>query len=173
MDADILFMSLFFAGLITFILSIPASITACIAWSNTKKWNREKNQTSDTEEAARLVDEPDDEQDFIDEEDEAFHRAKDEQKRVEREEREADLQITTTQKFFKEWKKIWNGVGAERVQREREIKEGDERRKIAREAVREYLRIERRRARKAQSTKDGIELPTYGNAIAEGAMRKE
>jgi biopolymer transport protein ExbB/TolQ len=172
MDADILFMFLFFAGLITFVLSIPASITACIAWSNTKKWNKEKLQISDIEEAGRLVEESD-EEDYLDEEDEAFHQLKAEQKRVEQEEREADLQLTTTQKFLKEWKKCWNGVGSERVQREREIKEGEERRKIAREAVREYLRIERRRARKAQSTKEGMELPTYGNAVAEGAVKEK
>lgn len=55
--------------------------------------------------------------------------------------------------------------------KDREMKEQDERREIAREAVREYLCIQRKKSRKAQaatrSSEEGMELPTYGNTVAQ------
>lgn len=158
MDEDII-VGMVILFLFLFVFTLPLSITACVAAANTRKWSQEKARRSQsgfqgTEEANPLVDssdsEPDDE--FLDSEDEAYTRDKRDQKRREREETEADWRLTTRCKFFKEWKKCWKGGEGtkEQLAKDRELKEQDERRKIAREAVREYLRVERKKARKAQ-----------------------
>lgn len=158
MDEDTVF-GLLILFLFLFIFTLPLSITACIAATATRKWSQEKARRSKsgfqgTEEANPLVDSSDSEPDveFLDSEDEAYVRDKRDQKRREREETEADWRLTARSKFFKEWKKCWRGGEGtkEQLAKDRELKEQDERRKIAREAVREYLRVERKKARKAQ-----------------------
>jgi len=185
MDEDTVFgilLLIFFLA----ILTLPLSITACIAAATTRKWSKEKqrrahNGTEGAEEANRLVEDSDSEnedEEFLDSEDEQYYRAKREQKHRERDEKEADWQLSTNGKFCKEWKRCWTGPAGskEQLAKERELKEQDERRKIAREAVREYLRIERKKARRAQGSKmeqeAAMELPTYGNAVAERTAAK-
>lgn len=179
---------IFLAGLFLTILTTPLLITGCIAAGNTRKWAAERRRTvlghghgnnkTDDVEADRLInstheEESESETEFLDSEDEEFYNTKRQRKMQEREEREADLRLSPRAKFFREWKKTWTGPGGSVEQRkqEQEFKDEESRRKIAREAVREYLRIERRRARKAAARGDGgkidegAELPTYGSAV--------
>ncbi|KAK5190149.1 Ribosomal lysine N-methyltransferase 4 [Exophiala xenobiotica] len=156
------------------ILTSPLWITACIAAAVTRKWSKEKTRRvhNDIEgvEADRLVEDSEsgNEEEFLDSEDEDYYRAQQDRKREERQEQEADLLLSTRAKFFKEWKKCWSTGDKIQLAKERELKEQDERRKIAREAVREYLRIERRKARMAGTKSEaGMELPSYGNAVAQ------
>jgi predicted ATP-dependent protease len=171
------------AGLFLTILSTPFLITGCIAASSTRKWAAERRRTNltgrpgsktdDIEADARLIDEESDsdaEADFLDSEDEEYYNIKRERKVKEREGREADLRLSMGAKFVKEWKKCWTGAGSvETRKQEQEFRDEESRRKIAREAVREYLRIERKKARKAarkvDATNDETELPTYGSAV--------
>ncbi|KAJ9608736.1 hypothetical protein H2200_006507 [Cladophialophora chaetospira] len=176
MDEDVAF-GIFFVVFLLFVFTLPLSITGCIAASATRKWSKEKARRYHSgivlEEADHLVEDSDVEEDEpLDSEDEEYYNAKREQKRREREETLLDQQLTTRGKFFKEWKKCWSGPagGREQLAKEKELKDTEERRKIAREAVREYLRLERKKARRSQSKKheeSGMELPSYGNAVGE------
>lgn len=123
-------------------------VTACIAGSRTRKWKKEqRRRLQSTEETENLVPsstshiqrpEDDVDDDFLDTEDEEDFKAR-------KAEEELDRTLTTRQKFGKEFKKCWNGKGAEEAARERER---EERRKIAKAVAREIERLERRRARK-------------------------
>lgn len=175
MGEDSVFMICFGLFLVV-VLSLPLSLSACIAASRTRTWAKEKTGRNYTQlsssdlEADPLVD-SDAEDDFLDAEDEEYYNAKRQQKQRERDEEQADRALSTRAKFFKEWAKCWKGPNPEqRRLQEQELKAQDERRKIAREAVREYLRIERRKARKAALKQggDNMELPTYGKAVADG-----
>lgn len=160
------------------ILASPLIITACIAAGSTRKWAVERRRITHGQsirsdpEADHLVDSADDsepETEFLDSEDEEYYNTKNQRRTREREERDADLRLSTRAKFFKEWKKCWTGPGnVEQRKQEQEFKEQEQRRKLAREAVREYVRVERKRTRmlaKKTDHKDEMELPTYGNAI--------
>jgi len=171
MDEDIVF------GILLFIfffacLTLPLSITACLAASATRKWSKEKARYAQTgvEEADPLVkDSESEDEEILDSEDEEYYNAKREQKRREREEKLADWQLSTRAKFGKEWKKCWCGPAGNKDQlaREKELKEQEDRKKIAREAVREYIRGERRKARKTERAGE-MELPSYKKVVAEG-----
>jgi signal transduction histidine kinase len=183
MDEDVAF-GIFFVIFLLVVLTLPLSITACVAASATRKWSKEKTHRVQSgialEESDFLVSDADsdnDPDDCLDSEDEEYYSARREQKRREQEEKITDQQLSTREKFFKEWKKCWRGPPGtkEQLTRERELKETEERRKIAREAVREYLRMERRKERKARQEQvakkqrdEATGLPTYGNAISEG-----
>ena len=176
MDEDTIF-GIFFVVFLLIVFTLPLSITACIAAHTTRKWAKDKTrpELALDAEANPLVEESESEgeEDFLDSEDEAYYQAKKDQKRRERDEKEADRLLSTRAKFLKEWKNCWRGNGTvEQQRKERELKEQDERRKIAREAVRQYLTMERKKARKGQAKKESeMELPTYSNAVAEGAKR--
>jgi signal transduction histidine kinase len=176
---DVVIFLLVLFGILLFALSIPISITACVAASSTRHWKKEKARRAQigTEEAEQLVNHEDsedfDDDDFVDSEDEDYFRTKAEQQRKLREEQALDWQLSTSKKFLKEWKKCWtgsSGVLADQA-REKELKEQDERRKIAREAVREYLRIQKKKARKSAGAvplqDDGMELPSYGKVVSQ------
>ncbi|EXJ64453.1 hypothetical protein A1O7_00789 [Cladophialophora yegresii CBS 114405] len=182
MDEDVVF-GIFFVIFLLFVFTLPLSLTACIAASATRKWSKEKARRSQSglafEEECLVSDaESDcDPEDYLDSEDEEYYNARREQKRREQEEKIADRQLSTSGKFFKEWKKCWKGPSGtkEQLAKERELKETAERRLIAREAVREYMRMERRKERKTRQQQgvkkeqdDAMELLTYGNAVAEG-----
>lgn len=185
MDDDTIF-GVFFVFFLLFVVSLPVTITACIAASKTRKWAKDNNRArtraastntdADAENDPLAEDSEDElEVEFLDSEDEEYYVARREQKRKERAKREADLLLSTRRKFIKEWKQCWTGPYAtakERVE-EQKMKEHTERRKIAREAVREYLREERKKARKTQKLQEEVsmELPTYGNAVGEKARR--
>ena len=145
MDEEII-LGICFLVLFLSILTSPLWITACIAAAATRKWSKEKTRRAHNDiegvESDRLVEpsESENEEDFLDSEDEDYYRAKQDRKREERQEREADLLLGTRAKFFKEWKKCWKTGDKTQLAKERELKEQDERRKIAMEAVREYLR---------------------------------
>lgn len=167
------------ATIFVFLLSSPLLLTGCIAAFATRKWALKRHNAAygltdkaDVE-ADRLVDSAEDDSDpeteFLDSEDEEYYNLRRQARTREREEREADLRLSTRAKFFKEWKKCWGGAGTvEQRKKDQEFKEQEQHRKIAREAVREYLRIERKKARKAArqtaSKDEDMELPTYGNA---------
>lgn len=193
MDEDTV-VGIFFIGFLLFVFSLPVSLTACVAASKTRKWAKSKTNTRarangiilTCADVVRVENEPlveesdseaeDSEIEYLDSEDEAYHRAKREQKRKQREEKEADALLSTRAKFIKEWKACWKGPARTEAERvgEQKFKEQEERRKIAREAVREYLRLERKKARKAlispQIKDEGpIDLPTYSNAVGEWA----
>ena len=177
MDEEII-LGICFLVLFLSILTSPLWITACIAAAATRKWSKEKTRRAHNDiegvESDRLVEpsESENEEDFLDSEDEDYYRAEQDRKREERQEQEADLLLSTRAKFFKEWKKCWKSGDKTQLAKEREAQ--DERRKIAREAVREYLRIQRRKARMTRTKSEAaIELPSYGNAVAEGAGTKE
>ncbi|KEF60617.1 uncharacterized protein A1O9_02178 [Exophiala aquamarina CBS 119918] len=187
MDEELIFwffVSLFFVSVFT----LPLSITACVAASATRRWAKDKSKakarfysaTDADAESNPLVEESDseaeDEIEYLDSEDEEYHLAKREQKLMAREAKEAELLLSTQAKFLKEWKQCWTGPTRTEQQRmkERELKEEEDRRKLAREAVREYLRMERKKASKAQKQEQAQEevsagLPTYGNAVGEKA----
>ena len=159
MDEDTAF-AIVIGVLFVLLISSPLLITGCIAGVATRQWTAERRRATyglphkaDVE-AERLVssaaDDSDAEADFLDSEDEEYYNLQRQQRIQEREEREADLRLSTRAKFFKEWRKCWSGPGTEEQRRkEREFKEQEQHRKIAREAVREYLRVERKKARKA------------------------
>lgn len=171
MDEDTAF-AIVISTLFVLLVSSPLLITACIAGAATRKWAVERrkatygfpHQKGDPE-GDRLVnatgeedsDSDIDETDFLDSEDEEYYNLKRQRKLQQREERDADLRLTPRAKFFKEWHKCWAGPGGsvEQRRKEQEFKEQEMHRKIAREAVREYLRIERRKARKAARVETG------------------
>lgn len=174
MDEDTVSL-LILGGLFVTVLSIPLLVTACVAWGNTRKWAVERRQsvklpltasktTGDIEEASEsLINEDSDnesDQEFLDEEDEQYYSKKKARKNQEREERQQDLALSVRAKFLKEWKKCWTGPGGnlEERKKEQEFREEEGRRKVAREAVREYLRLQRRKERKAAMKEV---LPSY------------
>ncbi|OCT53925.1 hypothetical protein CLCR_10878 [Cladophialophora carrionii] len=183
MDEDVAF-GIFFVIFLLFVFTLPLSLTACIAASATRKWSKEKARQSRSgvslEESECLVSDSEsdcDPEDYLDSEDEEYYNARREHKHREQEEKIADRQLSTSGKFFKEWKRCWRGPAGtkEQLAKERELKETAERRLIARQAVREYLRMERRKERKTRQQQgakkeqdEALELPTYGNAVAEG-----
>merc|ERR1711939_1142740 len=159
MDEDTVALAIL-GTIFVFIISSPLLITACIAAATTRKWAAERRRATcgrtgkyDTE-SSRLIDSAEDdsepETEFLDSEDEEYYNVKQQRRIQDREEREADMRLTTRAKFFREWKKCWTGPGTpEKRKKDQEFKEQEQHRKIAREAVREYLRIERKRARQA------------------------
>lgn len=168
MDEDTAF-AIVIGTLLVLMISSPLLITGCIAGVATRKWAVERHRasyglpTKADPEGDRLMN-PTDENDsdtetddFLDSEDEEYYNLKRQRRTQEREEREADLRLTPRAKFFKEWRKCWSGPGGteEMRRKEREFKEQEQHRKIAREAVREYLRIERRKARKVARVDTG------------------
>ncbi|KPI44135.1 uncharacterized protein AB675_6139 [Cyphellophora attinorum] len=179
-------LAVFFIGFLAFAFTLPCTITACIAASRTRAWNKDKrarngrrygllpqqaSMTADPEAALESESDSDHESDYLDSEDERNAVSKREQKKKAIEERDADLLLSTSAKFIKEWKSVWRGPGGiEKVRQEAEAKAEVERRKIAREAVREYLRMERKKARKARKAAEqdeqAMELPSYGKAVS-------
>merc|ERR1712098_300133 len=109
------------ATIFVFLLSSPLLLTGCIAGFATRKWALERRNAAygltdkaDVE-ADRLVysteDESDPDPEFLDSEDEEYYNLRRQARTREREEREADLRLSTRVKFFKEWKKCWRGAG--------------------------------------------------------------
>ena len=157
MDEDIIpFFVIFFMLLgLPFILVL--SISACIACSRTKEWKKKRASQTNNIEAEPLNAE--EEEDFLDTEDEADYYAQ-------KAEEEADMHLTTRQKFRKECFRAWKGNGKDMLkQRERE-----ERRKLAKAVAREVERRERKRAREqnqaGSSSNEPEGLPSYNNAVA-------
>ena len=129
------------------------AITGGVAYSRTKAWDKARKQASiklESESAEHLVADSDD-SDFYDTEDEEEHNKR-------KAEKEADAFLTFRQKFRKEFRKVWSGKGREQMVKEKERKE---RRKLAKAVARELVKIERRKARKAQMSGQRQELPPY------------
>ncbi len=155
----LLFMSLF----ILFPVVLVLSITACIALSSTREWQKARaaasSPSSSSIESAPLNPdeeaEEEDELDFLDSDEEAdYHALKAEQA--------ADKLLTFRQKFRKDFKKIWTGgVGKDAAK----IREREERRKVARAVAREIERLERRRVRRGERGL-GEGLPSYDSSVA-------
>lgn len=167
------------------ILSTPLLITACVALSTTRKWaanqrrplrlptTKVNGEGTDLEASEGLIgnkiadEESDDdfeEDEFLDAADRRFYAQKQERKLKAQKEREADLRLTFGNKFVKEWKKCWVGSGGslEERKQEAEFKEEEGRRKVAREAVREVLRLQRRMERRGKAAEG---LPRYGEGV--------
>jgi len=161
MDEDIVLSILFLALCILFPFVVVFTVTACIASSRTRAWQKKRTQD---QEVAHLESEPlapteEEEDDFLDTEDEADYRAQ-------KVEEQADMLLTPRQKFRKEFKKAWSGNGKDAQKQ----KEREERRKLAKAVAREVERRERRRARQqgqaSSSEHEGEGLPSYNNAVA-------
>jgi len=166
MDAEDVITIFVFLSFLSLPVIIILSVTGCIAYSNTRTWQKEKSKRLlDAESLDPLVSkqttETDDleQQDLLDSEDEAEYREKQEEEA----EKEADWKLTPRQKFKKEFKKCWSGKA--NVEKEREKTAREERRKVAKEVVREMMRLERKMGRKMQfafgGSDDDATLPTY------------
>ncbi|KAF3001462.1 hypothetical protein E8E13_008339 [Curvularia kusanoi] len=152
MDEDLLALLAVMGIFVTFPLSVVLFTTACVAYSRTKKWDKERNLAAvNAESSSPLIDEEDD---FLDTDDEEEYAAK-------KAEEENDKTLTFKQKFRKEFKAVWSGKGREQIVKE---KEREERRKLAKAVAKELERRERRRARKAER-EAGFEAapPSYKN----------
>jgi hypothetical protein len=151
MDEDLIA----FGIVMVLFLSVPAmivcSITGCVAYGRTKAWDRARNQGAITLESTSLVENhDDDESDFVDTDDEDDYNKR-------KAEEEAEKTLTFKQKFWKEFKKCWNGkVSSELVK----TKEREDRKKLAIAIAKVLDRRERRRARKAAQGQ-AEELPPY------------
>lgn len=163
MDAEDFIVLLGFCILIASPIILVLFITGCIAYSHTRTWQKAKLQRlRDAEFQNPLLankgspQQQEEEPEFLDSEDEAEYR----EQQAEEAESEADWNLTTGQKFRKEWKKCWGG-NAKKLQRQNEKKEREERRKIAREVVREMMRLQRK---KDKALKLDLELPEYKKA---------
>ena len=153
MDEDLLALIVVMGGFVTFPLGVVLFTTGCIAYSRTKKWDKERNLKSvNAESSDPLID--GDEEDFLDTDDEEEYAAK-------KAEEESDKTLTFKQKFRKEFRAVWSGKGREQIVKERER---EERKKLAKAVAKELERRERRRARKAER-QAGFEAapPSYKN----------
>lgn len=145
MDSDDMFVVV---PLFVIFLSSPillvAGILSCIAWSNTRRWKKEKLQrlhaSDDQNPLLTKPLAPQDEPEFLDSEDEAEYR----EQQAEEAEKEAEWSLTTGQKFRKELKKTWVGSANKAKVDEKAAKE--ERKKMAREIVREMMRYQKKQS---------------------------
>lgn len=152
MDEDLLALIVVMGVFVTFPLGVVLFTTGCIAYSRTKKWDKERNlKAVNAESSEALID---DEDDFLDSDDEEEYTAK-------KAEEENDKILTFKQKFRKEFRAVWSGKGREQIIKERER---EERKKLAKAVAKELERRERRRARKAER-QAGFEAapPSYKN----------
>ena len=152
MDEDLIAMIVVMGLFVTFPLGVVLFTTACIAYSRTKTWDKERNLKSvNAESSDPLID---DEDDFLDTDDEEEYATK-------KAEEENDKTLTFKQKFRKEFRAVWSGKGREQIVKERER---EERKKLAKAVAKELERRERRRARKAER-QAGFEAapPSYKN----------
>ncbi|KAF2655395.1 hypothetical protein K491DRAFT_692987 [Lophiostoma macrostomum CBS 122681] len=147
MDEDLLELLAVMAGFIVIFIGLPLAIvltiTGCIAYSRTKKWDRERNQRTIKLESEPLVGRAstssEDEDEFYDTEDEEEHTKR-------KAEEDADNLLTFRQKFRKEFGKCWKGKNMEEMRKE---KEREERRQLAKAVAKELDRRDRRRERAA------------------------
>jgi hypothetical protein len=152
MDEDLLALIVVMGVFVTFPLGVVLFTTGCIAYSRTKKWDKERNlKAVNAESSDPLIDGEDD---FLDTDDEEEYAAK-------KAEEENDKTLTFKQKFRKEFRAVWSGKGREQIIKERER---EERKKLAKAVAKELERLERRRARKAER-QAGFEAapPSYKN----------
>jgi len=142
------------------VLALPftliASIHGCIAYSRTRKWQKQRSALQSvsmdgTEEPLVGAEGSDD--DFEDTEDEAERATRDEEERK-------DRTLTFGQKFRSEYKKCWSGKTAQALQKEKERKD---RRELAKEVAKELERRERRRAKRSARglNSEAETLPLY------------
>jgi hypothetical protein len=150
MDEDLIAFGIVMVGFLSMPLILVLSITGCIAYGRTKAWDKTRNQGAISLESSRLVENEDDEDDFVDTDDENDHHKR-------KADEEADKSLTFNQKFRKEFKSCWNGKGREEIMK---AKEREERRKLAKAVAREMDRRERRRARQAARGQTD-DLPPY------------
>jgi hypothetical protein len=152
MDEDLIAFGIVMVLFLSVPVMITCSITGCVAYGRTKAWDRARNQGAITLESTRLVENSDDdESDFVDTDDEDDYNKR-------KAEEEAEKSLTFKQKFWKEFKKCWNGkVGSELVK----TKEREDRKKLAIAIAKVLDRRERRRARKAAAKGQADELPPY------------
>lgn len=153
MDEDIIALCVFVGLLIAFPLSIVLLTTSCIAYSRTKKWDKERNlKAANLETESNNLLDTDDDEDFLDTDDEADYNER-------KAEEEQDKFLTFGQIWCKEFKKLWNGKGTKQLLKERER---EERRKFAKAVAAELDRRERRSAKKAaKHAGDKEALPPY------------
>lgn len=150
MDEDLIAFGIVMLAFLSMPLILVLSITGCIAYGRTKAWDKSRNQGAISLESSRLVENEDDESDFVDTDDEDDHNKR-------KAEEEADKSLTFNQKFRKEFRACWNGKGREEIMKS---KEREERRKLAKAVAREMDRRERRRARQA-ARGQADDLPPY------------
>jgi hypothetical protein len=153
MDEELLALCAFMALFISFPISVALITTGCVAYSRAKKWDRQRNLKVVHAETDRLVDSAsEDDSDFFDSDDEEEHHAR-------KAEEASDKLLTFNQKWRKEFRKVWNGKGAQELMKARER---EERKKLAKAVAKELDRRDRRRARKAQRDGQADEqLPVY------------
>lgn len=152
MDEDLVFFICFMFVFVSIPFGVILLTTSCVAYSRTKKWDKERNlKIVNAESSDPLMDEEDELLDTDDEEEYAAKKA----------EEENDKNLTFKQKFRKEFRAVWSGKGREQIIKD---KERDERRKLAKAVAKELDRRERRRARKAER-QAGFEAapPSYKN----------
>jgi hypothetical protein len=153
MDEDLIAFGIVMVLFLAVPFMIVASITGCVAYGRTKAWDRARNQGSIALESTSLVDNHDGESDFVDTDDEDDYNKR-------KAEEEVEKTLTFKQKYWKEYKKCWNGkVNSDLVK----TKEREERKKLAIAIAKVLDRRERRRARKAAAQGQADELPPYKN----------
>lgn len=157
MDEDLAVGLLFIVLFLTFPFLLVLSILSCIAYSRTRAWKKEQIRLQSADNEPLVT--PEEEEDFLDTDDEEDHKKQ-------KAEELADRNLTTRQKFRKEFGKAWRGNGMNTLkQRERE-----ERRKLAKAVAREIERRDRRRereSRQAGSSADGDLLPRYEATVGD------
>jgi hypothetical protein len=148
MDSDDVLALCFLTTILLLPIATGLAVTSYVAYSRTKKWDKDRTlKAASIESSTLLTSEDPEESDFYDTDDEAEHDAR-------KAEEEADKYLTFNQMWRKEFRNVWNGKGAKQVIKERER---EERRKLAKAVARELERRERRRARKVE----GEGLPAY------------
>lgn len=167
MDEDYVALILFISLFLTFPFVLITGILSCIACSRTRAWKKEQrkrrfqNLSQSPDNESLVESEEEEEDDFLDTEDE------EDQKKAKAEEL-ADRNLTTRQKFRKEFGRAWKG----NVQDLQKQKEREERRKLAKAVAREIERQERRARRQerragAGSSADGDLLPRYEATVGD------
>ncbi|CBX98528.1 hypothetical protein IAQ61_007844 [Plenodomus lingam] len=156
MDEDLIAFGCVMVLFLAFPFITILGITGCVAYSRTKAWDKARNQRAvslESSETNPLV-ENEDESDFYDTDDET-------EQKTRKAEEEADKHLTFSQKFRKEFAKVWSGKGKLDVIQQ---KEREDRRKLAKAVARELARLERRKARAAAKATESDSLPPYEKA---------
>lgn len=177
MDEDVIFGICFLLAIFSLPVLFVGGILVLSAAAETRSWQKKKAarlQNSDVSDSLIPKESADHDSDsdleLLDSEDEAEKKDREEAKREE----EADWQLTTKEKFWKELGNTWGGRSKKIAERNQQKKEREDRRKLAKDMVKVMRRYERRQAKlERRAIRDGSSsgvnkegsLPSYRNVM--------
>lgn len=133
-------------------LLVLLSITLITAAVRTRKWQKTKlRRLSPESNPLHPTGSDSEDEEILDSEDEQARTDKLDAKREE----EADMLLTTKEKFKKEMWRGWSGGGRKEMERKKRENERSERKKLAKEIVREMRRVERNGGRRRAGKVEG------------------